>query len=131
MTTISVIDDDPIVREAIADLISSLGYEVATYESAEHFLESDQFAQTSCLITDLQMPGLNGLDLQRRLIADRHSLPIIFVTAFPNENYRQRAMSAEAIGFLSKPFDDAALIECLKTALSISADKAGALRPLT
>ena len=64
------------------------------------------------------MPGIDGLDLQRRLIDDRHSMPIIFVTAFPNENYRQRALSAGAIGFLS--FDEAAFIGCLKTALSIS-----------
>jgi FixJ family two-component response regulator len=124
MTTISIIDDDRVVREAIADLVNSLGYEVATYDSAEDFLDCEQFAQTSCLITDLQMPGLNGLDLQRRLIADRHSMPIIFVTAFPDENFRQRAMSAGAIGFLSKPFDEAALIDRLKTALSISPAKA-------
>jgi FixJ family two-component response regulator len=116
MTTISIIDDDRIVREAVADLVKSLGYEVATYESAEDFLDGQRLAQTSCLITDLQMPGLNGLELQSQLRAQGHSIPVIFVTAFPEEKFRQRAMSAGAIGFLSKPFDEAGLIDCLEAA---------------
>ena len=99
MATISVIDDNRVAREAIADLLNSLGYEVATYESVEDFLGCEHFVQTSCLITDLQMPGLNGLDLQSQLIAERHCMPIIFVTAFPDEHCRRRAMSAGAIGF--------------------------------
>jgi FixJ family two-component response regulator len=123
MATVSIIDDDYIVRQAIGDLVQSLGYEAATFDSAEHFLESERLAETSCLITDLQMPGLNGLDLQSELLAHGHSMPVIFVTAFPEEKFRQRAMSAGAIGFLSKPFDESALIECLETAISIAPDQ--------
>ena len=124
MATVSIIDDDCIVREAIGDLVQSLGYDAATFDSAEHFLDSELLATTSCLITDLQMPGLNGLELQGKLLAHGHSMPVIFVTAFPEEKSRQRALSAGAIGFLSKPFNEAALIDCLESALSIVPDHA-------
>ena len=89
MATISIIDDDPIVREAIADLVQSLGYEAATFESAEQFLASGAVAETSCLITDLQMPGQSGLELQKQLLAEGHRTPVIFVTAFPEEKFRK------------------------------------------
>ena len=89
MTTLSIIDDDGIVREAIGDLIQSLGYEVATFESAEHFLRSGRLGETSCLITDLQMPGLTGLELQSKLVAEGNHTPVIFVTAFPEEKFRK------------------------------------------
>jgi CheY-like chemotaxis protein len=82
---ISIIDDDQFAREATGDLVQSLGYEVLTFESAERFLESGCLAETSCLITDLQMPGLSGLDLQSRLIEEGQRIPVIFVTAFPEE----------------------------------------------
>jgi FixJ family two-component response regulator len=118
MTIVSIIDDNPIVREATADLIESLGYEVKTFESAEYFLESGFLAETCCLITDLQMPGLDGLELQTRLIAQGHATPVIFVTAFPEERFRQRAMTAGALGFLSKPFTEDALIRCVESALA-------------
>ena len=91
MTPISIIDDDPIVREAIADLVQSLGYEAATFESAEQVLASRAVAETSCLITDLQMPGRSGLDLQKQLLAEGHQTPVIFVTAFPEEKFKNRA----------------------------------------
>ena len=113
-------DDDDFVRESLRDLIESLGYDVATFESAERFLKATCLAETSCLITDLQMPGLSGLDLQGRLMADGHRLPIIFVTAFPDEKFRVRAMRAGAVGFLSKPFDESLLISCLDSALNPS-----------
>ena len=115
--TISIIDDDQFAREATGDLVQSLGYEVLTFESAERFLESGCLAETSCLITDLQMPGLSGLDLQSRLIAEGQRIPVIFITAFPEERFRRRAMNAGAVGFLSKPFDEEALIHSLETAL--------------
>ena len=114
-----------VAREAIANLVHSLGYEVATYESAQDFLDCGQIGQTSCLITDLQIPGLNGLDLQSHLIAHGQTMSVIFVSGFLEENFRRRAMSAGAIGFLSKPFEEGALIDCLKTALSRSAARAG------
>jgi len=118
MATISIIDDDPIVREAIADLVQSLGYEAATFESAEQFLASGAVAETSCLITDLQMPGQSGLELQKQLLAEGHRTPVIFVTAFPEEKFRNRAMTAGAAAFLSKPFRDDTLIDCVKNALN-------------
>ena len=116
MATISIIDDDPIVREAIADLVQSLGYEAATFESAEQFLASGAVAETSCLITDLQMPGQSGLELQKQLLAEGHRTPVIFVTAFAEEKFRNRAMTAGAVAFLSKPFRDDTLIDCVKNA---------------
>jgi DNA-binding NtrC family response regulator len=115
--TISIIDDDQFAREATGDLVQSLGYEVATFESAERFRESGRLAETSCLITDLQMPGPSGLDLQSRLIAAGQRIPVIFITAFPEERFRRRAMNAEAVGFLSKPFEEESLIRYLETAL--------------
>ena len=121
--TISIIDDDQVVREATGDLVQSLGYEVATFESAERFLEPGRLAETSCLITDLQMPGLSGLDLQSRLIAEGQRIPVIFITAFPEERFRRRAMNAGAVGFLSKPFDEEALIDCLDTARRASSQR--------
>jgi FixJ family two-component response regulator len=121
MKIIAIVDDDCIVREAMADLLQSLGYEVTTFESAEHFLESASLTETSCLITDLHMPGLDGLELQSRLIAQGNPTPVIFVTAFPEERFRKRAMNAGAVGFLSKPFAEDALINCVEAALTGSA----------
>jgi FixJ family two-component response regulator len=126
MKVISIVDDDCIVREAMADLIESLGYEVTTFESAELFLESGSLTNTSCVITDLNMPGLDGLELQSRLIAQGHPIPVIFVTAFPEERFRKRAMAAGAVGFLSKPFVEEALINCVEGALNGSAQHAEA-----
>jgi FixJ family two-component response regulator len=117
---ISIIDDDRIVREAVGDLVQSLGYEVATFDSAEGFLDSGRLAETSCLITDLQLPGVNGLELQTKLLADGASLPIIFITAFPQEKFRKRAMNAGAVGFLNKPFEEHVFLDCLDTALKAS-----------
>ena len=124
MATISIIDDDRIVREAIADLVQSLGYEAATFESAEQFLASGAVAETSCLITDLQMPGQSGLELQKQLLAEGHRTPVIFVTAFAEEKFRNRAMTAGAVAFLSKPFRDDTLIDCVKNALNSSINHA-------
>jgi FixJ family two-component response regulator len=126
MATISIVDDDPIVREAIADLVQSLGYEAATFDSAEQFLECGAVAKTSCLITDLQMPGRSGLELQKQLLAEGHHTPIIFVTAFPEEKFNSRAMNAGAVAFLSKPFRDDTLIDCVKTALNSTINHADA-----
>jgi FixJ family two-component response regulator len=113
---IAIIDDDQIVREAIGNLVQSLGYEVAIFESAEQFLAASRLTETSCLIVDVQLPGLSGLDLQRRLGMDGHCPLAIFVTASA-DMFRQRAMNGGAVGFLSKPFEEAALISCLETAL--------------
>jgi FixJ family two-component response regulator len=114
---ISIIDDDRSVREAIQGLIRSLGYATAAFGSAEEYLDSGRIDDTACIITDLQMPGLSGIDLQRRLLADGHDTPIIFVTAFPSDRLRRHALDAGAFGFLSKPFNEASLIACIDKAL--------------
>jgi FixJ family two-component response regulator len=118
---ISIVDDDRAVRAATRGLVRSLGYDVSTFASAEEFLTSESLHETSCLITDLHMPGLSGIELQDRLIAQGHHLPIVFITAFPEESLRRRALEAGAICFLSKPYSDDRLIDCLDRALK-SAD---------
>lgn len=115
---ISIIDDDESVREATRGLIRSLGYVAATFASAEEFLNSSSLHETTCLITDVHMPGISGIELQRRLIAKGHRLPIIFITAFPEAKVRAQALAAGALGFLSKPFNDETLITCLDQALA-------------
>ncbi len=114
---ISIVDDDESVREATKGLIRALGYTAATFASAEEYLQSDHVVDTACLIADMQMPGMSGADLQDRLISDGHSPPIIFMTAFPDAAIRARVLRAGAYGFLSKPFNDESLIECLDKAL--------------
>jgi FixJ family two-component response regulator len=114
---ISIIDDDESVREATKGLIRALGYNAATFASAEEYLQSDRISDSACLITDLHMPGMSGADLQDRLIADGHRIPIIFMTAYSEEKVRARVLDAGAFGFLRKPFDDEHLIECLDKAL--------------
>jgi len=98
-------------------LVRSLGFNAATFSSAEDFLQSDQVETTLCLITDVQMPGLSGVELQSQLNSRGSPIPIIFVTAFPEERIEARVLEAGAIGFLSKPFHDETLIECLDRAL--------------
>lgn len=114
---ISIVDDDESVREATRGLVRSLGYRACTFSSAEEFLSSDSVQNTACLITDVQMPGLSGVELQRRLTADGLRIPIIFITAFPEAKLQARVLKAGAIGYLSKPFDENSLIGCLDTAL--------------
>jgi FixJ family two-component response regulator len=114
---IAIVDDDEALREAMKSLVRSLGYGVCTFGSAEEFLKSEQVSDTSCLVTDLQMPGLSGLDLQDLLIARGHRFPTIFLTAYPDEDVRIRAMNAGAIAFLSKPFNADHLLGYLERAL--------------
>jgi len=114
---ISIVDDDGFVRESTKGLIRSMGYAAETFVSAEEYLQSKRAAQTACLIADIQMPGMNGADLQDRLIADGYRMPIIFITAFLDPKIRSRVMKAGAVGFLTKPFSDESLTECLDRAL--------------
>jgi FixJ family two-component response regulator len=114
---ISIVDDDRSVREAAKALIRSLGYTTATFASAEEFLESGRLHDTKCLITDVQMPGMSGVDLQCHLAANGYCTPVILITAYPEENVRARALDAGAFGFLSKPFSEDNLIACLDRAL--------------
>ncbi|MGC1776791.1 MAG: response regulator [Xanthobacteraceae bacterium] len=114
---ISIIDDDASVRDATARLVQSLGYRTATFSSAEEFLRSDRLRDSSCLITDLHMPGMGGADLQDRLIADGRRTPVIFMTAYFEEKVRDRVLNAGASGFLRKPFAEETLVACLEKAL--------------
>jgi FixJ family two-component response regulator len=114
---ISIIDDDPSVRQATDGLVRSLGYRAATFACAEDYLQSDRMNETSCVIADVQMPGLSGVELQSVLIARGNRTPMIFVTAFPEERIRKQVLEAGAIGFLGKPLDEERLIEHLETAL--------------
>jgi FixJ family two-component response regulator len=111
-------DDDPLVRGGIGDLVTSLGYRCLTFASSEEFLESCQVSNTVCLITDLHMPGLNGLDLQQHLQQTGYCTPVIFVTAFPDG--RERALKAGAVAYLSKPFEESSLISAVGSALRAS-----------
>ena len=117
---IAIVDDDEIVREATQSLMRSLGYHASTFASADEFLKSDQAHETSCLITDVQMPGLSGIDLQDRLIARGHRIPIIFITGYPDDSVRARAMKAGAVAFLSKPYNHEHLLGYLDEALKAS-----------
>jgi PAS domain S-box-containing protein len=114
---ISIVDDDELARDGIRELVESLGYKTATFESAEDFLKSSMAAKTTCLITDVQMPGLGGLELQEALQSLGHRTSAIVITAYPNEKHRTRALKNGAVGYLSKPFDDESLIECLSAAI--------------
>ena len=115
---ISIVDDDKSVREAAGRLLKSLGYATATFASAEEFLQSGRLQETLCLITDVQMPGMSGIDLQDHLCASGAITPVIFVTAFPEEALRQRALGAGAFGFLTKPISVQSLIACIDKALA-------------
>lgn len=117
-TMISIIDDDDSVRAATASLVRSLGFKTRTFASADEFLDSPRAYDSDCVITDVQMPGMGGLELQSRLMAEGHDMPLIFMTAFPEERVRRQAMSAGAVGFLGKPFDGNDMIACIERALN-------------
>ena len=114
---IAVIDDDASVRAATNNLLSSHGYIVHTFASAEEFLRSNQMHDASCIVADVHMPAMSGLDLLIHMRAQGHRAPFIFITAFPDENVRARALKAGAICFLCKPFAGPTLIKYLDNAL--------------
>jgi len=118
LSVISVIDDDASVRAATNNLLSSHGYLIQTFVSADDFLKSNHLDESSCVIADVQMPGMSGLDLLNHVRAQGYTVPFIFITAFPDENVRTRALKAGAICFLGKPFIGPVLINCIKTALN-------------
>jgi Response regulator len=113
-----IVDDDEEVRSAIENLVQSYGFEAHTFASAEEFLASSVAGQTTCLISDIQMPGMSGVDLQAALLDRGHRIPIIFITAFPEERLRRQVEASGAIGFLSKPFDAGVLMDCVDLALA-------------
>ena len=113
---VSVVDDDESVRRAIDSLFRSVGFRVAAFASAEEFLGSEGLGRTECLILDLQMPGMDGLQLQRRLNLDGHRFPIVILTAHGDADARARAMDAGAAAFLLKPFDGDVLVATVRRA---------------
>jgi len=122
---VSIVDDDDAVRTATQTFVRSLGYKTAAFASAEEFLKAPERETAACLIADIQMPGMSGLDLQRELAGKRPSLPIIFITAFPEERIRQQALAAGAACLLAKPYEGDVLIECLEKALAGKTDSQG------
>lgn len=114
---ITIIDDDESVRIATESLVRSLGFSARTFASAEDFLNSPLLGETACVITDVQMPGMSGVELQSHLRSKGDATPLIFITAFPEERIRRQVDAAGAVGFLAKPFDGHAMIECIDRAL--------------
>jgi FixJ family two-component response regulator len=117
---ISIIDDDRSIREAVRSLIRSLGHEAVAFSSAEEYLRSDRVASSECIITDLQMPGMTGIDLHQRLIEGGYLKPMILMSALSAEDAGAHAMEVASCRFLRKPFSDERLIECLDRALGVS-----------
>jgi FixJ family two-component response regulator len=116
---VSVVDDDESVRVATVKLVRVYGFVAYGFASGEEFLLSPRAADTSCLITDVSMPGMSGVDLQAHLIAQGKRLPVIFITAFPEESSQARALAAGAVCFLTKPFNGETLIKCISKALNM------------
>jgi FixJ family two-component response regulator len=114
---VMIVDDDDSIRKAVRRLMKSYGFAVETFASAEEFLGSDRLAKTSCLILDVHMPGMNGLELQKRLVASGSVVPIIFITAFTDDRARAQAMNAGAASYLAKPFGDDELLNCIHSVL--------------
>ena len=125
LSNISVIDDDASVRAATNNLLRSHGYTVHTFASAEEFLRSAHLNDTSCVIADVQMPVMSGVELLTHMRAQGHRVPFIFITAFPEESVRARVLKAGAIAFLAKPFAGPTLISSLATALEGNRGGAG------
>jgi FixJ family two-component response regulator len=114
---ISVVDDDESIRRTTKLLIESFGFRAAAFESADGFLRSDQLHDTSCLIVDVRMPGMDGFQLQSHLAATGCGIPIIFITAYDDRESRGRAMQAGAVAFLGKPFSDERLLQTIRSTL--------------
>ena len=114
---ISIVDDDEALRRSLDNLIRSAGLRARGFASAEAFLESNQLSETDCLILDLRIPGMSGLELQRQLALTNSDLPIIFITAQGDQDQRTRALEAGAVAFLYKPFYDEQLLQAINTAL--------------
>jgi FixJ family two-component response regulator len=114
---IACVDDDVSAREALQGLLRAYGFAPDVFSSAEEFLQSDRLDEMSCLITDIHLGGMSGLQLQGRLAASSYQLPVIVITAFPDDRVRERALSAGAVGFLDKPFNMEDLLTCIRSAL--------------
>jgi FixJ family two-component response regulator len=114
---IAIVDDDQSVREALTSFVRSLGYAAIAFERAEDLLSSTRRHGVSCVITDVQMPGMTGLDLYNQLVTSGQPTPTILITAFPDERMRERALRAGVIGYLTKPFSEDDLLACIRSTL--------------
>jgi FixJ family two-component response regulator len=115
---VAIVDDDEAMRDALKGLLKEAGFPARAFASAEEFLHSGEQRHTGCLIADIRMPGISGLDLQARLKADNIDIPIIFITAHGDEHMRMQALRSGAVEFLAKPFDDEVLLESVRAALN-------------
>lgn len=118
LPVVSVIDDDESVRVSVAALVRSLGHIAHAFASAEDFLASSELGATDCLVTDIQMPGMSGIELQQTLATSGRALPTIFITAFPEDRIRKQVLATGAVGLLSKPYDGDTLVNFIETVLS-------------
>jgi FixJ family two-component response regulator len=126
---IMVVDDDAAIREAVQSLLRSVGLRAAGFASAPDCLQSGHLQDTACLIVDVRMPGMSGLELQQQLTTAQCPLPILFITAHGDAETRARALSAGAVGFLDKPFSDEVLLRAVQAALpSVRGDREGSPR---
>jgi FixJ family two-component response regulator len=116
---IAIVDDDQPARESLKRLMRSLGYTVEAFPLAADFLASPRLGETECLIADVQMPAMTGVELYQRLIQTRKAIPTILITAFPDDIARARALKDGVVCYLSKPFDAADLLRCVRTALEL------------
>jgi len=114
---VAIVDDDDLMRSALQGLLKSVGLPAQAFASAEEFLKSGQQHQVGCLVADIRMPGMSGLELQAKLNADQCKIPTIFITAHGDEKMRMQALRAGAVEFMAKPFDDEALLESVRAAL--------------
>ena len=114
---VAIVDDDDLMRSALQGLLKAVGLPARAFASAEEFLQSGQQHETACLIADIRMPGMSGLELQAKLNAERCRIPTIFITAHGDAKMRMQAMRAGAVEFLAKPFDDEVLLENVRAAL--------------
>ena len=114
---VAIVDDDQSVREALTSLVRALGYVAVTFECAEDLLKSKRRRNASCMIADVQMPGMTGIELHNRLVASGEPIPTILITAFPDARSRERALQAGVIGYLTKPFSEDDLLACIRSIL--------------
>jgi FixJ family two-component response regulator len=114
---VAIVDDDESIRAALQGFMKEAGLPAQAFASAEEFLSSDGLSQVGCLVADIRMPGMSGLELQTRLNADRRRIPTVFITAHGDESMRMQALRAGAVEFLAKPFDEEVLLDCVRAAM--------------
>src|SRR3984957_5783177 len=114
---VAIVDDDESIRAALQGFMKEAGLPARSFASAEEFLESGDLSQIACLVADIRMPGMSGLELQARLNADRRGIPIVFITGHGDESMRMQALRAGAVEFLAKPFDEEVLLDCVRAAM--------------